>query len=314
MIRPWIQHIRLLLDTLRSASVRDWLLLQNRIKCNVDDITDQFAIKIILLAAMDNVRPDDFLQTLSAVDQQKPKRSITLAGYEQARFYWIFKNVDFEEWWSASSAMLWLSGPPRCGIQQATVHIINLAKKKAIGRRHSVLYFFCSTVARARSAVTDFVRTIFHQIVSHLPAPNKKTVITAFLFFLLEAVLSRDPACLSSQCQHMEHDLIKKLLDLSSDSEHMDALKAALEIEKEQELSIIVCGLDEVVNQKREFIQTVYAFLAYLQERTSSVKVLTTSCLEDEIQTLFGEMPSIEYDKERKGSTAIFSESYTRLV
>jgi len=260
------------------------------------------------------VYPDHFLETLSAIDQEKPKSDITPADYGQPRFYWVFKNVDFQQWMSASSAMLWLSGPPLCGIQQAAVHIINLAKKEATGRHRSVHYFFCSTVARAKSAVTIFVRALLHQIVSHLPVPNKKTVITVFLFFLLEAVVSRDPAFHSNLWQHTKNDLIKMLLDVSSDSEHMDALKAAIETEKEQELSFIICGLDKVQNHKKEFSQKVYALVEYLRERTSNVKVLITSNLEDEIKVLFKEIPSIEYDKERQGSIEIRAEPSTRLV
>lgn len=194
------------------------------------------------------------------------------------------------------------------------MHIINLAKKEAIGQRHSVLYFFCSTVAGAESAVTVFVRTLLYQLVRLLPAPNKKTVITVFLFFLLEGVLNKDPTFHFSLWQHTEFDIIKKLLDSSSDSDHIDALKAAIQIEQGQELSIFICGLDEVVNQKMEFIQTIYSFIAYLRKRTSTVKVLITSGLEDEIKALLKEIPSIEYDTERKGSIEIHFGANTRLV
>jgi hypothetical protein len=281
--------------------------LQCRIKFKANAITDQFAIDKVLLAVIDNVHPDHFLETLTAVDQEKPKSGITPADFEQPKFNWISKNADFLQWMSASSAMLWLSGPPLSGIQQATVSIINLAEKEATGRYRSVLYVFCSTVTRARSAVTGFVGVLLHQIASHLPVPNKKTVITVFLFFLLEAVLSRDPSFHSNLRRDKNNDLIKVLLDLTSDSEHMNALQAAIQIVQEQELLIIICGLDEV---EKGFIRRVYAFVAYLKERTSNVKVLITSGLEDEIKALFKEIPSIEYDKERKGSIGIHFETY----
>ena len=67
-----------------------------------------------------------------------------------------------------------------------------------------------------------------------------------------------------------------------------------------QELTIIIHGLDQVPdNQTKDFIGNIRAFLMHLHQRPWKFKALLTSQLQDEFK--LEDIPSIEYDKERKG-------------
>jgi hypothetical protein len=81
-------------------------------------------------------------------------------------------------------------------------------------------------------------------------------------------------------------------------------LEAVLVVKQQQELSVVVDGLDEVEYQKGELIRKVRAFIEHLQKRIPKVKAFLTSRSQAEIKDLFDGLPHIEYDKERKGSNA----------
>src|SRR2546429_6074824 len=98
---------------------------------------------------------------LSAVDQEGYKSTIPSLDCDQPKFYWIFKNIDFEQWSSTSrSQVLWLSAPPEYSIHQVSSYIVDQVKIKALKTQHSVLYFFCSTAIWEKSIVTTFIHTL----------------------------------------------------------------------------------------------------------------------------------------------------------
>jgi len=277
-------------------------------KLETNILEDQFGIEKILRAAIDNTHPDEFLYMLSAVNQEKHKSRTSSPNCERPKFYWIFKNVDYERWWSSSSAVLLLSGPPLSGISQAALYIVDQAKNtkgEASGTEPCVLYFFCSTAAGTDSITTVFVRSLLHQIVSHT---RKKWVIATFLCALLKGILSRNSATDMEQWWLDVENPIKKILNVSQSctNENCDALMAVLEAQQLQ-LYIIVAGLENAKGEKREFISKVREIVEQLQGRDLMVKALLTGRVDDEIKDLLSGVPVIEYDKERKGSFILHS-------
>lgn len=251
-------------------------------------------------SAIDNANPDSFLRMLSVIDQEKHNSTIPSLDRDEPKFYWIFKNMDFEQWeqWmTPSSQVLWLSGPPERSIHQVSSYIVDLLKKKSSDTQHFVLYFFCSSASREKSIASVFIHTLLYQTVSYLPPDKKVSIVRIFLHTLLEAILKNDPELSRFQGEDIT---IKKLS--AQTKELWDALKTVLDDEPKRELSIIVDGLDEVKHQKGEFIKELRAFIAHLQERNPKAKALLTSRPQAEIKEVFDGLPYIEYDKERKGS------------
>ena len=93
---------------------------------------------------------------------------------------------------------------------------------------------------------------------------------------------------------------MKEILKTPS-SKYWGALREVLDIEREQELSLIVDGLDKIEHQKDEFIQGFCVFVEYLRGRPSATRVLLTSQSQAGIKEILGQLPAIEYDRERKG-------------
>jgi hypothetical protein len=57
-----------------------------------------FQIQEMLRSIIDSLDPDLFLETLSAVDQEKYKSTIQLPDFDDPMFFWTFRNTDFEQW------------------------------------------------------------------------------------------------------------------------------------------------------------------------------------------------------------------------
>jgi hypothetical protein len=124
----------------------------------------------------------------------------------------------------------------------------------------------------------------------------------------MDAILSREAAVSNTQLSRFQRNdsldtIIPKILDASS-NEHWDALKAVLEIEPKQELSLIIDGLDKIQHQRDEFIKRVLTFIENLQE-SLTIKVLLTSGPQVEVKHIHEGLRCIEYDKERKGEVAV---------
>jgi ankyrin repeat domain-containing protein 50 len=260
-----------------------------------------------LLSAINSVNPDQFLQILSTGDEARTPITPPL-NCDHPRFYWIFRNMDFKQWDTADcSQVLWLCGPPECSIHQASLYIVDLAKKKTLETQHTVLHFFCPTLFRQQSIIITFVHALLYQIVSGSPIDKKISIIRGVLRILIEATLEKERAYDKESCFQEEDSLdttVKKILDNSTDNGLWGALKAALALadEPNRELSIVVDGLDKVEHQRSEFVKGIHILILYLLERISIVKALLTSRPQAEIKEAFNRIPCIEYDKERKGS------------
>jgi hypothetical protein len=260
----------------------------------------------VLRSTINCVDLNQFLGLLSVVDQEEHKSTIPSLDCEQPNFFWVFRNIDFEQWLSAScSQVLWLSGPLRCSIHQISSYIVD----KTSETQHSVLYFFCSTASKEKSIAVIFVHTLLYQIVCSSPLDKKLSVVRTFLHTLVEQVLKRDPTSDPELSLFKVEDSLdttmKKILN-GPIGELWDALQTILADEYKQELSIIIDGLDKVEHQKVEFIKGVCEFIKHLQERNLTVKALLTSRPQAEIKEVLDGLPFIEYDKERKGSAVSY--------
>ena len=256
---------------------------------------------------MDKAGPDQLLRQLSAVDQEVHKSRTQPSSCDRPNFYWIFKDIEFERWQSTHASgpeVLWLSGPAECRISDASSRIVDLAKKT-----HSALYFFCSTAPMNIPIAITFACTIICQLARCSPQLKKKVVMT-FLHTLLDRIPGDEPHSNLGGSLFNAGDsaeaVAKKILKASSSETYWGALRAAMDIEQEQGLSLIIDGLEKTENQ---FIRELDRFIEHLRERPSTTKVLLTSRPQTAIGEIFGPLPCIEYDRERKGLACFISYS-----
>lgn len=259
----------------------------------------------MLRSAIDSVDLDLFLSMLSVVDQENHKSTIPPLDYDHPMFYWILKNIDFVQWSSASRPqVLWLSGPPERNIHQVSSHIVDQEKNRALETQHFVLFFFCSAVFRKELTIALVVHTLLSQIVCYSPTDKGILIVRTFLYSLLEGTFKKEEAPNWIQQGFKEDDTllanIKKILDAPANA-LWTALGAVFDEEQQREFLVVIDGLDEVEQQKGEFIKGVRKFVTHLLNRASTSKVLLTSRPQAEIKEVFDGLPCIEYDKERKG-------------
>ena len=261
------------------------------------------AISQRLFAAVDMANSDQLLRHLSAVDQDYYHSQQSSSCHELPRFYWIFRNMDYEQWWSAKgSRALWLSGPAECENSDASSCIVGLAKETSADAQHSALYFFCSTLGRGDPFVVTFVSTIIHQLVCFFPQ-LKEQVTRVFLRTLVKAILSDgNPQQPNFKLGDSAGATVKKILQASSEG-YWSALKAVMGLERKQGLFLVIDGLDRAGH---EFTQGVQLLIESLQGCPSTIKVLLTSRPQADIKEILSGIPCVEYDKERKGLIALF--------
>jgi hypothetical protein len=250
---------------------------------------------------IDQVKKEQFLYTLDAIDQEKQKTATKSFDCDSSEFYWIFKNLDYNQWISANnSQLLWLSGPPECRVRNAVAHIVDVVNEASDVQR-SVLYFFCSSATAAEPVSITFVCALVLQIVQYIPSHNT-LVITTFLRTLLDAILSREHIQARFRGDDSPITMVQKVLDASS-NEYCDALTAVLRIDIAQELFLIIDGLDKIERQKVDFMKNVLTMIENLQESSLTVKAMLTGRSYVENEGVFNGLPyiAIEYDRERKG-------------
>ena len=253
----------------------------------------------MLFAAVDMADSDQLLRHLSAVDQDYYRSHARQSSCcELPRFYWVFRNMDYERWWSAKgSQALWLSGPAECDISDASSCILGLAKETSAGAQHSALYFFCPILTVEDPVVVTFARTIVPQLVCCFPQ-LKEQITKVFLRTLVKTILSEDnPKQSSFKPGDSVEATVKKILQASSEG-YWSAFRAVMSLEYKQEIYLVIDGLEKA---GEEFIRGVHFFIESLQGCSSTIRVLLTSRPQAELKQILGGMPCIEYDKERKG-------------
>ena len=210
-----------------------------------------------VLSIVGAVDSDHLLSHLPAVDQESYKSRTQPSGCDKPKFYWIFKNMDFDRWHRTNDmGVLWLAGPAECRISDASSHIVDLAKETYLEGQHSVLYFFCSTAPKEIPIATTFVSTIVCQLVRCSPELKEK-ITTTFLRSLVDAIFREEPRSNPEVPRFRADDsaevVVEEILKASSDA-YWGALRAVLDIEQEMELSLVIDGLDETENKKDEFV------------------------------------------------------------
>jgi hypothetical protein len=245
---------------------------------------------------------------LSAVDQEKQILIMPFLDRNHPLPYWIFRNADYVQWNDSCSQVLWLAGPSEYNIHEVSSYIVNQEKKSALKTGHFVLYFFCSTATKRESIMKDFVHTLLDQIVCCSPTDWSLSIIHNFLHSLLRKAFQKHATPPWEMRGFNERDSrdgnIRKLLDAPA-KELLITLGTVLKTEQ-RGLSVVIDGLENVWDQRAEFVMGIRSFVGELQQRTSKVKILLTSRPMAEIKAVFGGLPCIEHDRERRGSSASY--------
>lgn len=165
----------------------------------------------------------------------------------------------------------------------------------------SILFF--SSAAEENSITAVFVHTLLWQIVHSLQV-DKILIVRRFLHSLLKGIFERgatmDRELKDFKTEDPPEANIRKILKAGNE-ELWAALRTVLADEQNQELSIVIDGLECVQQQRDIFIKGVRSFVQHLQQRASNVRILLTSQPQDDIKEIFNGFSCIEYDKERQG-------------
>ncbi|KAI9769491.1 MAG: hypothetical protein M1840_003968 [Geoglossum simile] len=214
----------------------------------------------VLLSTIDSVDLDRFLQVLSAIDQDEYKTTIQPLDHGQPTFYWIFRNMDFEQWNSGSdSRVLWLSGPSGCNIHRVSSYIVDQAKNKASRTRQFVLYFFYSTAIRGKPIATVLIHTFLNQIICSSLVDKRILIVKTFLRAL--ATRERAPNWNSPFEMSDSLDAIMGKMLGAQINELWDALKAVLDGEPKRKLLIVIDELGGAEHQNDKSIRGVWSFI-----------------------------------------------------
>jgi hypothetical protein len=262
-------------------------------------------IQEISRSAIDSVDSDQLLEMFSAADHDKHKSTIPPLDCDHPMFYWIFKNADFVQWSSTNySQALWLSGPPERNIHQVSSYIVDQEKNRVMNTQRLVLYFFCSAPIGRRPIVAVFIRTLLSQIICSSPTDKRISIVRSFLRSLHAGIFKKGGAPPWEELDLRKGDSPDKNIEKifqGPPNKLWAALRAVLADEKQQELLVVVDGLDKVEDQKVEFLEGVREFATHLLKETSKAKILLTSRPQAETKEVLNGLPCIEYDKERIG-------------
>ncbi|KAA8900228.1 hypothetical protein FN846DRAFT_989152 [Sphaerosporella brunnea] len=227
---------------------------------------------------------------LSVIDQDEYRSTISPFDWDEPRFFWITRNLDFTQWKSADvPRALLLSAPHGHGTTEFCSHFIG--KEKASRTNRSVLYFFYS-----RSAI--LTHTLLHQIVRCSDDGKANSIAAAFLSTLVDQHFQRH-----SQVFPKNDSLdttVEKILE-APDDVLIGALSAAIEEAGIQELWIIADGLRADI---------ACSLVELIMEAIPKSTLLLTS--RHSVQTIPSGMVYIEYDKERNECLRFLQHDDTR--
>jgi hypothetical protein len=275
---------------------------------------------------IDNMDLNQFLETLLVADQTVHRPKVEPCELDHPRFYWIFKNMDYDQWLAGGSEVLLLSGPTNCTLGRVSSHILGLMEEGQFGENRIVLSFFFSPDGAARGnrrrrrrdsdpTVTTFVHTLLHQFISaNVSGKIRGSPATDFLCHLLDSIENLE---LLERFESIDRDdtlaIIRKVLDIP-DRILLQALSKVLEMEKD--LGIVVNVSDNMGGQEGEFLTAISTFVRRLSKRALGIRVLLACGLVDDPGMALGGMHciKIQYDKERKGMISQFPNIRVRNV
>ncbi|KAF4458275.1 purine and uridine phosphorylase [Fusarium albosuccineum] len=270
-----------------------------------------------LQSLIERVNLDSFLQMLSVKDEEQPEFKDPIDCNDPG-FYWIFKNIDFKAWERSShSRKLFLSGPSDSTLRKVSSHVVQQGTA-SLTQSGCVLYFFCPPLVK-ETTTAKLVHSFLHQTISWSRTQTKLSIVKVFLHALREKLVERfseqsenvveKRPQLSPKLQAMfngptkseDHlQTIKTMLEEASNNEQWAASKAALGMEQEPKMLVVIHGLSDMERHKNDFTKEVLEFAEFLKTRKSTVKILLTSRPQADLKEAFATVPCIEYDKERK--------------
>jgi hypothetical protein len=231
--------------------------------------------------------------------------------FDHPRFYWIFKNMDYHQWFAGDSKVLLLSGPADCTLDRVSSHISGLMEKGSFGKGRIVLNLFSPGRAQYPGpTATIFAHTLLHQLITSTSVSGRARVSTAsdFLSHLLGSIENLE---LVDRFEEIGEDdtltVIEELLDFP-DKILFKALEGFLETQ--EDLGIVVNVSDNVRGRESDFLTAVSTFVGHLSETPGIKVLLTCGPMDDSGKTLGGlDCIKIQYDKERKGFVSQFLNS-----
>jgi len=240
---------------------------------------------------------------LCVLDQDEHISTIRSLNYDDPSFCWIFSNLDFQQWSSAKFPVLWLSGLPKCDLDQVSSYIVKQERAASSTTGNFVLYFFCSSATGRASVISDFVYTLLKQMVDYSKMDRRILILRNFLHGLLEEAFKKEADPSWDQRGFHQQDssetTLLKILEAPA-NELLTALGTVLGVEQ-RSISLIVDGLDKVELQRDDFIKGLHELVVHLQRRLSKARILLTNRPEDDIKEIFDGFPCIEHDRERRG-------------
>ncbi|KAL7808677.1 hypothetical protein V8C26DRAFT_412845 [Trichoderma gracile] len=276
----------------------------------VDDAIRAETTRTEIESKIDAVDLDWLRSVLPTADQPELKMEVPSIDYEDHKYHWVFRNLDFINWDSGSSPrILWLSAPPECDLRKAVSFILQREIDRSRKTQNRVLYYFCSPYARQTLLATSFIRTLAHQIISSAAEAKQTPIAQSFLRSILahmfKSTASNTFLQWSSRCSdNFICDLLK-----APDESLWAALLAILPTGQNQSLSVLINGHENISG---DVIRDIRGYIEDLQQVTSA-KVLLTSGIEAETRRILGGLPYINYDEERKECLSSLSFVDTRF-
>ena len=239
-----------------------------------------------------------------------------LEGIEQnTRYFWIFRNLDYEKWMKREVEILALRGPFE-NLEHAASHIArSLQNLDTSSQGGHVLYFSFNSI-RDELGPQDAISwhdlasvwNLLRQIIGNSPTTLQKSLLRAFLGKALHSLSDDDLAKLRG---YNSTGAFKSLLHLSKPQDLWDALGRALsEIAnlgkqeyprrwRKPNLTIVI-DLDPMVSTWKTLIGNIRQMATALRQDYRTVRVLLSNVPEinDPWQPRQSEV-LLEYDKER---------------
>ena len=236
-------------------------------------------------------------------------------GLEQDdRYFWIFRNLDYEKWvqYRSETKILGLRGPSAENLELAASHIVrSLRNPNAISHEGEVLlYFFYNSIRREQGppgtadwhdmlCVWNLLRTL---IKSRSTAEKslRQTLLTKALGFLSDDELA------NLQGHSNPIDVFRSLFRHLKPQNLWYALGQVLadlkepEIPRKQNLTLII-DLNSMASAWDGLYDNIKKMTAFMPQASWTIRILLSNLAEtsDRCQTRPSEI--IEYDKERKG-------------
>ena len=253
------------------------------------------------------------------VDQRKylERRSKTLGlGIEQdARYCWIFRNLDYEKWVQrgGEAKILGLHSPYTEDLEIAASHIVR-SLRSAAGQEGEVLYFFYNSTRRERGpqGVVGWrdllcVWSLMRQLIE-VHSTAGESLLKAFLRSALD-FLGDELAKLRVHSDPTE--VLRSLFYLSKPQDLWDAFTQALgdlgELAnlRKQNLTLII-DLNSMASAWEGLVDNIRKMTAGLPQSCGAVRVLLSNL--PEVSDLGQHRPSevlLQHDKEGKGMYSV---------